>query len=93
MSYNLTDTNCCGLFPEGLNLIILKEPDDDVIDKYTRRYIRAKGMSDYSHHYGDMRDSLDYSIPDVDAPKYISENGIFMDIYNIFWKSACFVPR
>ena len=27
------DNDCCGLFPEGLNLVILKEPDDDVIDK------------------------------------------------------------
>ena len=29
----LTSDGCCGLFPEGLNLIILKEPDDDVVSK------------------------------------------------------------
>jgi hypothetical protein len=33
MSSNMNSSDCCGLFPEGLNLIILKEPDDDVIDK------------------------------------------------------------
>ena len=27
----LTSDGCCGLFPDGLNLIILKEPDDDVV--------------------------------------------------------------
>ena len=29
----LTSDGCCGLFPDGLNLIILKEPDDDVVSK------------------------------------------------------------
>ena len=33
MPSNITSDGCCGLFPDGLNLIILREPEDDVVSK------------------------------------------------------------